>query len=262
MLLKRHYLLQWDDFWKVITLNNVRIIISLNSDDELNLRKWDVYWNNSSCSNYKIKLQNTWENICNIDGCVLRVFQVTKPTPKNNNPKGNGHDDDTTSTATAMTASYPFIVYQLQYKKWLDSCGVDINDIIKLHKIKNSLLFNPQKFITSLQKDICNPDLIDDKNSDLCLDTVNSSPLLVHCSAGCGRTGVFVTLDFLLSILSPTTNRSNKIDVWNMPQDLIFIIVNELRKQRLSMVQNLTQYIACYEALLNYFALQKHIKHG
>lgn len=45
-----------DDFWKVITLNNVRIIISLNSDDELNLRKWDVYWNNSSCSNYKIKL--------------------------------------------------------------------------------------------------------------------------------------------------------------------------------------------------------------
>lgn len=249
-----------DDFWKVITLNNVRIIISLNSDDELNLRKWDVYWNNSSCSNYKIKLQNTWENICNIDGCVLRVFQVTKLTPENNSLKENGHDGNT--TATTMPASHPFIVYQLQYKKWLDSCGVDINDIIKLHKIKNSLLFNPQKFVASLQKDIYKPNLIDDKNSDLRLDTVNSSPLLVHCSAGCGRTGVFVTLDFLLSILSSTTNRSNKIDVWNMPQDLIFIIVNELRKQRLSMVQNLTQYIACYEALLNYFALQKHVEHG
>ncbi|CAI4051902.1 tyrosine protein phosphatase PTP2 SKDI_15G3510 [Saccharomyces kudriavzevii IFO 1802] len=252
-----------DDFWKVITLNNVRIIVSLNSDDELNLRKWDIYWNNSSCSNHAIKLQNTWENICSIDGCVLRVFQVTKSTPKNDNIKhGNddNHNDDT--VVIAATASEPFIVYQLQYKKWLDSCGVDINDIIKLHKIKNSLLFNPQNFIRSLQKDICKPDLVDDKNADLRLDTIDSSPLLVHCSAGCGRTGVFVTLDFLLSILSSATNRSNKIDVWNMPQDLIFIIVNELRKQRISMVQNLTQYIACYEALLNYFALKKQMKHG
>ncbi|QHS76303.1 tyrosine protein phosphatase PTP2 [Saccharomyces paradoxus] len=250
-----------DDFWKVITLNHVKIIISLNSDDELNLRKWDIYWNNSSYSNHTIKLQNTWEDICNINGCVLRVFQVTKIAPKNDSIKqdcGSSHTGDLISTT--MTTSKPFIVYQLQYKNWLDSCGVDINDIIKVHKIKNSLLFNPQSFIASLKKDVCKPDLVDDKNSDLHLDTANSSPLLVHCSAGCGRTGVFVTLDFLLSILSSTTNHSNKIDVWNMTQDLIFIIVNELRKQRISMVQNLTQYIACYEALLNYFALQKQIK--
>ncbi|CAI4036502.1 hypothetical protein SMKI_15G3490 [Saccharomyces mikatae IFO 1815] len=250
-----------DDFWKVITLNKVKIIVSLNSDDELNLKKWDIYWNNSSCSNHTIKLQNSWDNICDIDGCVLRVFQVTKLASKNNNFK---QDDCNTRTgdiiSNTITTSEPFIVYQLQYKKWLDSCGVDINDILKLHKVKNSLLFNPQKFIKSLERDICRPDLIDDKSTDTCLDTINSSPLLVHCSAGCGRTGVFVTLDFLLSVLSSTTNCSNKIDVWNMSQDLIFIIVNELRKQRISMVQNLTQYIACYEALLNYFALRKQIK--
>lgn len=252
-----------DDFWKVITLNKVKVIISLNSDDELNLRKWDIYWNNLSYSNHTIKLQNTWENICNINGCVLRVFQVKKTAPQNDNISQDcdlPHNGDLTSTT--MAVSEPFIVYQLQYKNWLDSCGVDMNDIIKLHKVKNSLLFNPQSFITSLEKDVCKPDLIDDNNSDLHLDTANSSPLLVHCSAGCGRTGVFVTLDFLLSILSPTTNHSNKIDVWNMTQDLIFIIVNELRKQRISMVQNLTQYIACYEALLNYFALQKQIKNA
>lgn len=252
-----------DDFWKVITLNKVKVIISLNSDDELNLRKWDIYWNNLSYSNHTIKLQNTWENICNINGCVLRVFQVKKTAPQNDNISQDcdlPHNGDLTSTT--MAVSEPFIVYQLQYKNWLDSCGVDMNDIIKLHKVKNSLLFNPQSFITSLEKDVCKPDLIDDNNSELHLDRANSSPLLVHCSAGCGRTGVFVTLDFLLSILSPTTNHSNKIDVWNMTQDLIFIIVNELRKQRISMVQNLTQYIACYEALLNYFALQKQIKNA
>lgn len=82
-------------------------------------------------------------------------------------------------------------------------------------------------------------------------------PLLVHCSAGCGRTGVFITLDFLLNILTYPSNCNNKIDVWKMTQDLIFITVNELRKQRISMVQNLTQYITCYEAILEYFSLKK-----
>lgn len=84
-----------------------------------------------------------------------------------------------------------------------------------------------------------------------------SAPVLVHCSAGCGRTGVFITLDYLLNVLEHPTDRSNRIDVWNMSQDLIYIIVNELRKQRISMVQNLTQYITCYEGILEYFGLRK-----
>ncbi|MCG8711232.1 hypothetical protein JHU04_004634, partial [Brenneria sp. 4F2] len=41
------------------------------------------------------------------------------------------------------------------------------------------------------------------------------SPLLVHCSAGCGRTGVFITLDFILNVLMEPTNARNSIDVWN-----------------------------------------------
>lgn len=89
-----------------------------------------------------------------------------------------------------------------------------------------------------------------------------SSPLLVHCSAGCGRTGVFITLDYLLNILEHPTDQSNRIDVWNMSQDLIFIVVNELRKQRISMVQNLTQYLTCYEGILEYFGLRKSMGQG
>lgn len=86
------------------------------------------------------------------------------------------------------------------------------------------------------------------------MEKLKCTPVLVHCSAGCGRTGVFITLDFLLNILCERTNKSNKIDVWNASQDLIFIIVNELRRQRVSMVQNLTQYITCYQALLEFFS--------
>lgn len=237
-----------DDFWKVISSNGVKVIISLNSNDELFMRKWDVYWNNNrSDQKYKIDITETFENACNVDGCILRIFTIYK--------KEDGKDSSTKST-----------VYQLQYTKWLDSCGIVMQDILNLHTIKNMLLNNPLALLSDLRAGV-NKDAVD-YGDDLWTGSstkkkkksANQPPLLVHCSAGCGRTGVFITLDFLLNVFTQPTNSSNSIDVWNMSQDLIFITVNELRRQRISMVQNLTQYITCYESILEYFSLIKKQK--
>ena len=59
--------------------------------------------------------------------------------------------------------------------------------------------------------------------------TEESGPLLVHCSAGVGRTGTFIALDNLLE-----QNKTEIIDV--------FQCVNLLRKQRVQMVQTENQY--------------------
>ncbi|NXA06434.1 PTPRU phosphatase, partial [Sapayoa aenigma] len=80
----------------------------------------------------------------------------------------------------------------------------------------------------------------------LCLvDLVNkrvleapAGPVLVHCSAGIGRTGTFIALDFLLKM----GKSEYKVDV--------FHCVQQLREQRVSMVQTKEQYIFLYEALL------------
>ena len=50
-------------------------------------------------------------------------------------------------------------------------------------------------------------------------------PLLVHCSAGVGRTGTFITLDIALE-------QANKEGIVDIPG-----IVNRLRQQRMKMVQ-------------------------
>ncbi|KAM4753151.1 receptor-type tyrosine-protein phosphatase T-like isoform 1-T1 [Cyanocitta cristata] len=65
-----------------------------------------------------------------------------------------------------------------------------------------------------------------------------AGPVLVHCSAGIGRTGTFIALDFLLKM----GKAEGKVDV--------FHCVQQLREQRVSMVQTKKQYSFLYEALL------------
>jgi protein tyrosine phosphatase len=74
-----------------------------------------------------------------------------------------------------------------------------------------------------------------------------SRPVLVHCSAGCGRTGTFCTVDTVLDVM-----KSNP-----MPDvDVVEKVVRELRLQRLSMVQSLRQYVLCYETVLEWVVQQ------
>lgn len=277
-----------DDFWKVIVSNNVHVIVSLNSDDELNLRKWDIYWNNGSLRKFDVQVEKTFKDVGGVDGCILRVFKVRRSpqsltTTNENLDEGdlqvtNGNVTRSCSSPTKKFKTFipeendsvsnhakdlsVHTVYQLQYTKWLDSCGVVMKDVLQLYRMKRKLMSEPQEFIKGLENGFNYDEMMesDEHHQSLTINRDSGShkrpPVLVHCSAGCGRTGVFITLDFLLNVLESPTDKCNRIDVWNMSQDLIFIIVNELRKQRISMVQNLTQYITCYESILEYFAFR------
>lgn len=89
-------------------------------------------------------------------------------------------------------------------------------------------------------------------------------PVLVHCSAGCGRTGTFCATDSVIDMLRHQTEHKmllreglveGSLEDWEKDDsiDLIEKAVNDLRDQRISMVQSLRQYVLCYETVLEWY---------
>ncbi|KAG9673139.1 receptor/non-receptor type protein-tyrosine phosphatase, partial [Aureobasidium melanogenum] len=71
-----------------------------------------------------------------------------------------------------------------------------------------------------------------------------ASPRIIHCSAGVGRSGTFIALDFLLAHLEQGNLESVPDDV-----DPILDTVNAMRKQRMMMVQSEAQFLFLYDVM-------------
>lgn len=74
--------------------------------------------------------------------------------------------------------------------------------------------------------------------------------LVAHCSAGCGRTGTFCTVDTLINLMED----NGLVDFKYNP---VYDVVNNLRRQRISMVQTMRQYYLIYDTLLVYMKLRQ-----
>jgi len=74
-----------------------------------------------------------------------------------------------------------------------------------------------------------------------------SNPLIVHCSAGVGRSGTFITLDHFIREID-----GGAISVREQ-KDLVFETVDRLREQRMFMVQSPVQFQFIYDVLQERF---------
>lgn len=96
----------------------------------------------------------------------------------------------------------------------------------------------------------CVPSLLDMIELMRELQPANSPdapPVVIHCSAGCGRTGTIIVADYIWNML-----KSGKVK-----QDFsIYDVIGEMRKQRMAIVQSLEQYVCVHDAVVIMFSRQ------
>lgn len=172
---------------------------------------------------------------------------------------------------TLSHAAHPFEpmreITQIHYSSWPDfGAPANANQILSLVELSNVMQRASASPTTHTRAD--EPEL-----------QLHPRPILVHCSAGCGRTGTFCTIDSVLDMLKrqrkemksgvtpmdiTSDDYMSKVKktavegdwIFDPDLDLIEKTVEDFRGQRLSMVQSLRQYVLCYEAVLEWVTQQ------
>ncbi|KAM6217130.1 LOW QUALITY PROTEIN: tyrosine-protein phosphatase non-receptor type 22 [Rhynchocyon petersi] len=128
---------------------------------------------------------------------------------------GKTKSDYTIRTLKTKFNSETRTIYQFHYKNWPD------------HDVPSSI-----DHILELIWDV------------RCYQADDSVPICIHCSAGCGRTGVICAIDYTWMLLKDGI----------IPENFnVFSLIQEMRTQRPSFVQTQEQYELVYSAVLELF---------
>lgn len=268
------------DFWNVVWQQDVRVIVMLTAEQEGGQVKAHNYWSDKHFGNLHLKQLS--EHRASLEASKIQSHKERSHRPilgqrrsTASQPKTSffpDPNDDATTPAPASDNPYvtvrkftlsnsdkPFErmreITQLQYSNWPDF-GAPAHPAHLLGLIKQT-----DAVVRSV-----NGNSSPDKP-----EPANSRPVIVHCSAGCGRTGTFCTVDSVLDMLKrqkqvQNGTQSTPMDVdagspnhgenaaWVGKEDLDLIekTVEDFRLQRLSMVQSLRQFVLCYESVLEW----------
>jgi tyrosine-protein phosphatase 2/3 len=256
----------FNDFWRVVWEQDVRVIVMLTAENEGGLLKSHPYWNPGEYGPLKVKKLSERQVSLEERQSAAKTLAVrpsmsarrsttnTLPTEKAT-AKTPGKDDAavTVRSFSLTNSKQPFQpmreIVQLHYSQWPDF-GAPASPTALLN-----LVDQVNKYVrgSSGRSPIPGPDEVASEDE---------RPIIVHCSAGCGRTGTFCTIDSVIDMLKrqrlDNSRNEHGMDmdeaIWvkNDKEDLVAKAVNDFRHQRLSMVQNLRQFVLCYESVMQW----------
>ena len=270
----------FNDFWRLVWEQDTRVIVMLTAESEGGQLKSHPYWHTGDYGPLKLKLFS--EKRIPLEPSTPKAHKSNLRRPsigqrRSTNPT-TGAEKTSVIEPTQSSLDPPFVtvrhftlshsnlpfqpmreITQLQYTQWPDF-GAPAHPQHLL-----ALIEQTSKYVrgsaspTHPVSGAAEPALKGQK------------PILVHCSAGCGRTGTFCTVDSVVDMLKRQRAESghDRMDVdsdgdihaneWldRSDVDLISKTVEDFRGQRLSMVQSLRQFVLCYESVLDWVVEQQ-----
>ncbi|KAG9245124.1 phosphatase-like protein [Calycina marina] len=273
----------FEDFWSVVWDQDIRVIVMLTAEQEGGQLKAHPYWSSHDYSFLRLK--------------ALKEMKVFLDPGKHRSPidrRDSGQRRRANTSAetvppqvsteepqyvivrkfTLAHSSQPFSplreITQIHYSSWPDfGAPASPGQLLNLVELSNQM----QRAASS---STASPRSMEPENDQ------GVRPMLVHCSAGCGRTGTFCTIDSVIDMLKrqrkDIKSGVTPMDVetsaggdyigkgkapkagidgdWIFDQDIDLIerTVEDFRLQRLSMVQSLKQYVLCYETIAEWIA--------
>jgi tyrosine-protein phosphatase non-receptor type 9 len=196
------------DFWQMIWQETILVIAMTTKVIEQKKLKCFQYWPLEKGESMKI--ENSFE-IINDDVDDLGDYRVTKLIIKNLRNKKSRN------------------IVHCQFLSWPDH-GVPKTSLQILEFIEMVRQYQQEKLNELPEKWAEHP---------------LGPPICVHCSAGIGRTGTFLSIDISVNKLKDC----NKVDIEET--------VNKIRLQRAQSVQMRDQYVFCYMAVLEFAKREK-----
>lgn len=266
----------FDDFWRVIWEQDARLIVMLTAESEGGQVKSHAYWNSGEYGQVKVK--QTAEQKVSLSGKSSSISPSSRPPmirrqttstatpalekkfnfePQDLKASRKPPEEEPMVTIRRFTIMHkaqpnrnPREVTQIQYTQWPDF-GAPASP---------TAILNVIRLVDKFQRDASSPSTVNSPSQPV---GEKQKPIIVHCSAGCGRTGTFCTIDSVIDMLKrQRLEMDREVDDMEVDSkddwvtrddiDLIAKAVEDFRGQRLSMVQNLRQFVLCYESVLQW----------
>jgi protein-tyrosine phosphatase len=285
----------FNDFWNIVWQEDVRVLVMLTAEKEGAQVKAHNYWDQKQYGNLHLSFLSEKRaslELSRIHKHQKRPSHLQRHATSSSNPqiplaRIDAKDEKSSNQPyvivrkfTLKHEKHPFApmreITQLQYSAWPDF-GTPAHPAHLLGLVEQTDAVVRANNHTQAAEP----------------EPPNTRPVLVHCSAGCGRTGTFCTVDSVIDMLkrqrisraaqasspppaaagqngffdsqqsdSQRSAASSKTDVvdgaWlrRDDADLIERTVEDFRLQRLSMVQSLRQFVLCYESIMEWLVEQ------
>ncbi|CZT42185.1 related to protein-tyrosine-phosphatase [Rhynchosporium secalis] len=266
----------FEDFWSVIWDQDVRVIVMLTAESEGGQLKCHQYWTGKAFGPLKLRALSEKK---------VALSSSRSHSPKESRDSGRRRANTTAETTPPAPTDKPYAIIrkftlshsghpfspmreitQVHYSSWPDfGAPASPGQLLGLVELSNVIQRASMAPTQSTRSD-------EPESAEI------SRPMLVHCSAGCGRTGTFCTIDTVIDMLkrqrkeaksgtTPMETTAFSGDymssegvsgdwIFDQDVDLIEKTVEDFRGQRLSMVQSLRQYALCYETILEWISHQ------